>query len=175
MAKLPYTPWRARLPGLNPGVGLRSGQTDSNRRPPRPQRGALAKLRHVPGSRFDLLAEAFRGPTWKNRWSGWADSNRRPLRPERSALTKLRHTPPAPIRERSLVVPPLLRACSIPDEGAPAPQLRRLSQTTCGQRPAMQFPRCSWPLGPATGLLTRDVELAGIEPATFSVRMRRAT
>lgn len=26
----------------------------------------------------------------------------------------------------------------------------------CGQRPAMLFPRCSWPLSRATGLLTRN-------------------
>ena len=38
-------------PEPRPGRGKthhRSGQPDSNRRPPRPQRGALAKLRHVP-------------------------------------------------------------------------------------------------------------------------------
>lgn len=44
------------------------------------------------------------------------------------------------------------------------------TERRCGQRPAMLFPRCPWPLSRATGLLTRSVEVDGIEPTTRRVR-----
>lgn len=81
-----------RAAGTRTRTSGSSGWTDSNRRPPGPQPGALTNLRYNPRALVDWPAEDS-ADNQENRWSEWADSNRRPLRPERSALAKLRHTP----------------------------------------------------------------------------------
>lgn len=116
-------PWVANRAGSCEPQALTSGWPDLNRRPLRPERSALAKLRHIPlgrrGSVVELQPSApggglppsarmhpgVRGTVTRNRRgleprisaaSGQTDSNRRPPGPQPGALAKLRHVPLMP-------------------------------------------------------------------------------